>query len=290
MLITEEKLNPAQRLVYGRKRIIDALYEDDPDICRGFTLHDIAHIELNDERVFCHTLTGDLICIDRRKVLENFWKFYTRTPSYFDYKIWVSGMNGKLEKGSLPLAKLDYTPSLTKDALEKQIGRPPHVSTDKDGTKRIYFVNTEDSKCTCGAWNNLSVHKEELEKEFELFTNIKFKPICKHIQWQKANIKLKAAALKAKDITKGYNPRMCVYYYDQRRAKICYRVSYDFARTNPQWLPVRSWKEKNIYDAGGIPTGNCWETFMNALKRDDPFNLSLYSESLVARLNMSPRK
>ena len=138
------------------------------------------------------------------------------------------------------------------------------------------------------SWLELNKYKEELEEEFSSFTSIKFKPVCKHMQWHSANLNLHASSYHAKQQIAQYNPRICVYYYDHRRASILYRVTSDGVKSDGKWFPENSWKEKLVYDSGGNPTGNCWEVLKGALEHK--YSLQRYSQSLALRMSQSSKK
>lgn len=82
MTVVEQELSAAQRLIYGRKRIVDALYQDQPDKFGSLQVSDIQSISLEDDLICCD-LGECLLYVERSKVISNFWKHRTRTPSYF---------------------------------------------------------------------------------------------------------------------------------------------------------------------------------------------------------------
>ena len=276
-----------QKMIYGRRRIVDTLYKIDPST-RDILEKDIDSISLKDKNVICH-LGEREIPVLREEVLKNFWEHRTRTPSYFSHKIWMQfHLKGRKFEG-WPIATLNYDgPSTITEALEPHIGRAPRVSVDKEGTKRIYFVKPEQGSCTCNSWVQLNEHREELEKEFSRFTSIKFKPVCKHMQWHSANLNLHASSYHAKQHTAQYNPRICVYHYDHRRSTILYRVTNDGVKTGGKWFPEDSWKEKAVHDSGGNPTGACWQVLTGALENN--YTLQKYSESLALRMSQTSSK
>lgn len=280
MTVTEALLSEAQRLVYGRKRIIDSLYQEDPDKFKLLQATDIQSISLQEDLV-CLDLADTQLYIERSKILKNFWEHRTRTPSYFDYKVWSQALTSRPWQGT-PIAALDYGPSTTSDALQPLLGRPPRIQTDRDGVQKLYFVMEKEEMCSCGSWDQLHTHRQELEEEFKRYTTLQFKPICKHLQWCSANMMLHALRFEAREKEREYNPRICVYYFDHRRGLLLYRITYDGLKDKGQWLPVAGWKEKAVYDSNHMPTGACWEMFTNALTQDPPFKLSPYSQTLGA--------
>jgi hypothetical protein len=164
MNVTEALLSDAQRLAYGRRRIIDTLYQEDPDKFKVLQATDIQSISLQDDLV-CLDLADTQLYIEREKVLKNFWAHRTRTPSYFDYKIWSQVLTSRPWQGT-PVAALDYGPSAALDALQPILGRPPRIQTDQDGVQKLYFVMEKEEMCSCGSWDQLHTHRKELEEEF----------------------------------------------------------------------------------------------------------------------------
>ena len=234
-----------------------------------------------------HCDIGDyLIRIKRSKVINNFWEHRTRTPSYFEYKIWRSGLNVKGWQGT-PVAALDYSTSFSRSVLEPHLGRPPRIATDNKGVQKLYFLNEEKQTCSCQSWVQLNENKGELESEFEQFSGIKFKPICKHLQWSAANISLHALSFTARRPSEKYNPRICVYRFDHQRRIVFYRLTYDGIKADACWLPEDTWKERTVYDSRGLPTGECWDLFKTALSKDPPFRMTPYSQSLASILTAS---
>ena len=283
MIVTEALLSDAQRLVYGRRRIIDTLYQEDPERYKIIQATDIQSISLEDDLI-CLQLEDAQFYVERSKVLSNFWKHRTRTPSYFAYKVWSQALATRPWQGT-PIAALDYGPSAVTDALQPLIGRVPRIATDKDGVQKLYFVMEKEEMCSCESWNQLHTHREELSDEFNTYTDMQFKPICKHLQWCSANMTLHTLRFESRQSEREYNPRICVYYFDHRRNLLLYRITYDGVKTGGQWLPVGGWKEKAVYDNNNMPTGACWEMFMNALTQDPPFKLTPYSQTLSAIMN-----
>lgn len=285
MTVVEQELSAAQRLIYGRKRIVDALYQDQPDKFGSLQVSDIQSISLEDDLICCD-LGECLLYVERSKVISNFWKHRTRTPSYFDYKVWRNGLVAGSWKGT-PIAALDYSPSPVRAALESHLGRPPRIATDKEGVQKLYFVNEESKTCSCQSWAQLDENKEELEAEFERYSDIEFQPVCKHMQWAMANIRLHALSFAARKTNDGYNPRICVYSFNHQRGVLSYRLTYDGIKADARWLPEETWKERQIYSAPGVATGECWDLFVTALSQDPPFRLSAYSQSLATVLTGS---
>jgi hypothetical protein len=279
MTVIEQELSVAQRLIYGRKRIVDALYQDCPDKFKDLQPTDIQSISLENDLICCD-LGECLLYVERSKVISNFWQHRTRTPSYFDYKIWRNGLVSGNWKGT-PIAALDYNASPVRATLEPHLGRPPRIATDKEGVQKLYFVHEEDQTCSCHSWSQLDENKEELKVEFERFSDIQFKPVCKHMQWAAANINLHALSFAARKTNEGYNPRICVYRFDHLRGLLFYRLTYDGIKADAKWLPEEKWKERQVYDSRGIATGECWDLFVTALSQDPPFRLTAFSQTVA---------
>ena len=106
-----------QKMLYGRRRIVDTLYKIDPST-RDILEKDIDSISLKDKNVICH-LGEREIPVLREEVLKNFWEHRTRTPSYFSHKIWMQfHLKGRKFEG-WPIATLNYDgPSTITEALE----------------------------------------------------------------------------------------------------------------------------------------------------------------------------
>jgi len=288
MNVTEQQLSEGQKMIYGRRRIIDTLYQDDPKKFCSLQATDIQSISLQDDLV-CLDLVDTNLYLEREKVIRNFWTHRTRTPSYFDYKIWGQAL-AKTPWNGTPVAALDYGPSPALDALSPHLGRAPRIATDKDGVQKLYFVMEKEEMCSCESWSQMHTCRDELAAEFEAFTNLQFKPVCKHLQWLNANMMLHALRFQSREKDGEYNPCICVYHFDHRRGLLLYRVTYDGVKSNGQWLPVGGWKEKPVYDNNHMPTGACWETFTAALTHESPFRLSQYSQSVAAIMNSSAKK
>lgn len=287
-IISSEDFNDAQRSIYGRRRIIDTLYQKDPDEYKDLVATDIKSIFLQGGHVGC-CIEDYTILIERGELVQNFWEHRTRTPSFFDYKIWKSYENPNFRNG-VPVGAIDYGNDSIAGALETNLGRKPKVAIDKNGVEKLYFVNEFEQSCTCDSWNQLNKHKEEFEKEFAEHSSIVFTPMCKHLRWLNAAIKLQSLAFIAKGETGSYNPHRCVYYFDSKHKVLRYRVTHDGVKANAQWLPVSGWKEKFVYDAGGMPTGECWQTLESALSCDPPYKLVPYSPTVGSMLGRTGSK
>lgn len=282
-LITEALLNEGQKMIYGRRRIIDALYKRDEKY-RSIQATDIDSISLQDDLVNCQVQDTNIF-LDRSEVIKSFWSHRTRTPSFFDYKIWSQALAKGPWQG-IPIAALDYGPSSVTNALEPILGRVPRISTDRDGVQRIYYVMHDEKMCSCDSWSQMHTCRQELEAEFEQFTNIKFIPICKHLQWHESNLALKALSFYAREqASTSFHPCICVYHFDHRNGNLLYRITTDGLKANSQWLPVGGWKEKPIYGTDGLPNGACWETFTNALSQETPYHLIQYSQTVAGVMN-----
>lgn len=281
-------LNEGQKLIYGRRRIIDALYEESEKY-HSIQATDISSVSLVEDLVCCQVEDTQLF-IKRSDVVKNFWAHRTRTPSYFDYKVWSQAIAKGPWQG-IPVAALDYGPSSVTTALEPLLGRVPRISTDKDGVQRLYFVMPDDQMCSCDSWSNMNDNRKELEVEFEQFTDIKFVPICKHLQWYESNIVLHTLSFHARQKQREeYNPRICMYHFDHRRGNLLYRITNDGIKANAQWLPVSGWKEKPVYDNNGMPTGECWNVLTSALTQDPPYQLHQYSQAVAGIMNAQRSK
>jgi hypothetical protein len=282
-LVKESELTEAQKLIYGRRRIVEAFYQSNPEKFKWLQATDIHALTLQDDLVAC-TLDDTDLYIPRSAVIQSFWDHRTRTPSFFSYKVWGQALTSMPWKGT-PVGALDYGRSFVKDALEPVLGRAPQLATDKDGVQKLYFVDEKEGMCSCESWSQMHIHKEELKKEFEQFTDIKFAPICKHLQWQSSNMMLHALRFHSREQVAEYNPRLCVFHYDHARSLIQYRVTYDGAKAKGQWFPVEGWKEKPVHEANGMPTGNCWQVLTSALSQDPPFKLVPYSQAVAGIMN-----
>lgn len=285
MNVVEQELSAAQRLIYGRRRIVDALYQDQPDKFKSLQATDIQSISLEGDLICCD-LGECLLYVERSKVISNFWQHRTRTPSYFDYKIWRNGLVSGNWKGT-PIAALDYSPSPVRTALEPHLGRPPRIATDKEGVQKLYFIREDDHACSCQSWSQQDENKEELKFEFDRFSDIEFKPVCKHMQWAMANIHLQSLSFSSRKSNDSYNPRICVYRFDHQRGLLFYRLTYDGIKADARWLPEETWKERQVYDSRGTATGECWDLFETALSQDPPFRMAAYSQSVATVLSGS---
>ena len=286
MTIIQTVLTDCQQMLYGRRRIAETFYQTNPE-AKNVLAQDIDSVSLENEYVICQ-LEDKKLKVKREDVLKNFWEHRTRTPSYFSYKIWMQlRLKGNKFQG-WPIAALNYdSPNTVTEALKQHIGRAPRVSLDKDGTKRIYFVNSEEETCTCSSWMQLNENKKEIEKEFKEFTSIEFKPLCKHIQWYSSNLNLHTNSYHRQEKNKGFNPKICVYHYDHRHGKILYRVTDDGLKANGQWFPMSGWKEKQVYDPSGNPTGACWQVLNGALTHG--YTLHPYAESVALRMQSTSK-
>ena len=284
MTIVRTVLSDCQQMIYGRRRIVDVLHAAN-DKYKDIQATDIDFISLENKNVLIQIQERQLV-VKRKAVLENFWTHRTRVPSYFSHKIWREYFLTGPYQGE-PVATLNYQGASTVvEALAFQIGRSPQVSVDKEGTKRVYYVKQKEQTCTCGSWHQMHENKDELTKEFEEFTSIKFTPLCKHLQWYNYNIELKATSFAAQQKLAGkFNPKICVYHYDYRKGEILYRVSEDGLKTNSQWLPIDGWRKKPIYDSTGIPTGSCWQVLTGALNHG--YKIHPYSEAIASVMNSS---
>ena len=280
--VPSSAFNEAEKMIYCRKRIIDTLYNIDP-LKYQLAPGDIKEISLVGEEICCQ-MENHVILIVRSEVVKNFWEHRTRIPSYFDYKIWKEFTNPAFKNG-IPVGAIDYGVDSVVGVLETKAGRVPKVAVDKDGVAKLYYVNEEDQSCTCKAWEQLNEFKDLFEEEFNTHSDIKFAPMCKHLKWFNAAIKLQSMSFVSQFVEKKYNPRICAYQYDPRTATLRYRITNDGVRANAQWIPVSGWKEKQVYDASGMPTGECWSTLESALSGQHPYKLVPYSKTLESAFN-----
>jgi hypothetical protein len=276
MTTTQLLPSATQNLIYGRTRIVSTLSRQDPERHACLEASDIQSISLQGDKVVCLLADGE-IKVDRSAVLANFWEHRTRTPSFFDYKAWNRVERPQGVFGA-PVGAIDYRVY------------PNRIAVDSKGNRKLYFVDEVHKTCTCGSWQQLNQHKSELFDEFKQFSKCGFEPTCKHLQWSQANTKLQALRYQMRDNSEEYNPRLCVYSFDHRRALLLYRITYDGVKTNGQWLPVEGWKEKPIYGPGGIPTGECWDTFFSALNQKEPFKLVPFSNAVASVMNSTRSK
>ena len=154
------------------------------------------------------------------------------------------------------------------------------------GVKQLYYLRTSPEMILVHL-DNANAGDVSVLNQFGVGN---FKPTCKHLQWAHANTRLQALRYQVKDATGEYNPRICVYTFDHRRSLLLYRVTYDGVKANGQWLPVEGWKEKPIYGLGGIPTGECWDTFFAALSKEEPFKLVPFSSAVSTLMNSTRSK
>lgn len=276
MSTTQLLPSATQNLIYGRFRIVNTLCRQDPERYASLTVSDIQSISVQGDKVVC-LLADGTIKVDRSAVLANFWEHRTRTPSFFDYKVWRQVERPKGIFG-IPVGAIDYGVY------------PNRIAVDSKGNRKLYFVDGVNGSCTCGSWNQLNEHRIELEKEFKKFGLGCFEPTCKHVKWAEANTKLQALRYQVRDVSGQYNPKMCVYNFDHKRGLLLYRVTYDGVKTNGQWLPVEGWKEKPVYGIGGIPTGACWDTFFAALSEEQPFKLVPFSNAVASLMSSTRSK
>jgi hypothetical protein len=288
MPTTLETACAVDKSIYNRTRILNVLYKKDVTKFGSLLPADIVNITLTPDKVQC-LVEGSIILVDRSDVVKNFWEHRTRTPSFFDYKIW-NAYNNPAMPNSIPIGALDYGAGSIASALETHLGRVPTIASDKNGTKKLYYVNENSLTCTCHSWQQLSDNREEFEAEFDKYSTVKFEPVCKHVQWLRASIRLQSLAFAAKQREHGYNSKLCVYYFDHRHGVLRYRVTHDGVKDKGQWLPVDDWKEKPVYDGSYMPTGLCWQTFEGALSQQQPFKLLPYSHSVAALMNRNSRK
>jgi len=278
----------ALSIVYGRKRIIDTLYQLDPEKYKELQALDIKNIAYENSNLICQ-LEYSSITLPRADVLKNFWKHRTRTPSFFDYKVWSQAMIRGPWQGT-PIAKLSYQNNFASNVLTPVLGRSPYVLTDANGVQKIYFVDAEQNTCTCGSWAQLKEHEEQIRAEFELFTDIQFSPICKHLQWYTSMLMLHGIKAASASTQLRVHDHICVYYFDHKRGILQYRITYDGVKSNGQWFPVDSWKEQQIYDATGNATGACWQMMISASTHEPPFQLTPYSSKLASLMQSSRAK
>jgi hypothetical protein len=264
------------QLVYTRSRIISALLKLSPESYGSLTPSDILSISLSGENVVCTVADGEVL-ISKKLVLLNFWEHRTRTPSFFDYKIWRQVEKPGKETG-VPVGAIDYSMS------------PKRIAVDRNGKRKLYFVDEIKNSCTCESWKQLNENKIALQNEFQGAGLGCFEATCKHLRWAQANTKLQALRYLKSDSKGEYNPRLCVYSFDHRRGLLLYRITWDGIKTGGQWLPVDGWKEKPVYGKGGIPNGECWDTFFSALNEKEPFKLCPFSNSVAALMQSSRSK
>lgn len=276
MTALASKLSDAQQLIYSRSRIVNTLSRSNPEHYGSLEPRDLLSVSLQGGKVLCMLADGQ-IEVDRSVVIANFWEHRTRTPSFFDYKIWRQVENPERHPG-VAVGAIDY--SIT----------PNRIAVDERGNRKLYFVCEDQSQCTCGSWQQLNKHRQQLEEEFKNHSSCCFEPTCKHLKWSQANTKLQALRYLTKDNGGEYNPRLCVYTFDHRRGSLLYRITYDGVKSKGQWFPVEGWKEKAVYGKGGIPSGECWDTFFSALSQAEPFKLVRFSHSVAAVMNSSRSK
>jgi hypothetical protein len=270
------QLTTAQQLIYSRTRIVNSTSRISPELYGSLEPRDILSISLQGDKVHCLLADGE-IAVDRSTVIANFWEYRTRTPSFFDYKIWRQVENPEGFSG-VAVGAINYSMI------------PNRIAVDRHGVRKLYFVNENEKLCTCGSWQQLNEHKLELEKEFKEHGQRCFEPTCKHLRWAEANTKLQALRYLTKDNKGEYNPRLCVYTFDHRRGMLLYRITYDGVKSKGQWFPVEGWKEKEVYGKSGIPSGECWDTFFSALSQTEPFKLVKFSHGVASLMNSTRSK
>lgn len=276
MATTTTTLSDTQLLIYTRTRIVSTLAKSNPELYGSIEPRDILSVSLSGKTVQC-TLADGEVTLDRSAVIANFWEHRTRTPSFFDYKIWRQVDNP------------DRNPGVAVGAIDYSI-LPNKIAVDAHGVRKIYFVSENENKCTCKSWQQLNDNKIEFEKEFKEHGAGGFEVTCKHLKWSQANTKLQALRFLTKASFVGHNPKICVYTFDHKRGLLLYRITYDGVKANGQWFPVDGWKEKPVYGKGGIPTGECWDTLFSALSQAEPFTISRFSHSVAALMNSSRSK
>ena len=282
-MTTTQILNEGQKMIYGRKRIMDTFYKTHP-VGKDILEEDIQGITFDDDHVLLHVEGKDLR-IHKSKVIRNFWEHRTRTPSYFDYRIWDQR---PLEGGrpqDHPICAIDY------ESKANQIFHTnKKTKTDKDGTKRIYFVSPgvhKPKQCSCGSYHHMKENEDELAAEFKKYCpDIDFRPCCKHMKWYE---RFNALFMDQNVVKRNYNPnpRACVFQYDHTRRKILYKITENWFKSSVGWKPAEGWKEKSVYDSSGMPTGNCWSVLEGALCQDPPYQLHAYAENVASMLSRS---
>ena len=123
MTTTASLLSAAQTLIYGRTRIVSSLCKQNPQQYASLTPSDIQSIQLQGGQVVC-LLADGTIKIDRSAVLANFWEHRTRTPSFFDYKVWKQVDRPKGTLG-IPVGAIDYKVY------------PNKIAVDSDGNRKL---------------------------------------------------------------------------------------------------------------------------------------------------------
>ena len=284
-MTTTQILNEGQKMIYGRKRIMDTFYKTHP-VGKDILEEDIQGITFDDDHVLLHVEGKDLR-IHKSKVIRNFWEHRTRTPSYFDYRIWRERPQEGGNISGVPIAAIDHEAEVNK-ILMPVLGRPFKISTDKDGTKRIYFITPVDKACSCGSYHYMKENEDELAAEFKKYCpDIDFKPCCKHIKWYEKQILL-FTDIQLVQARYGFKcPRLCIYQHDHSRRKILYRITNDGEKVTRKWLPKDGWKEKDLCDSSGMPTGHCWSVLEGAMAQNPPYKLIPYSPSVEAMMNRS---
>jgi hypothetical protein len=275
MTTTTSTFTAAQQLIYTRSRILSSLLKLAPESYGSLTAKDLLSVSLNGDNVVCNLEDGQLL-INRKNVILNFWEHRTRTPSFFDYKIWRQ-VERPVDVKGVPVGAIDYSMG------------PKKIAIDRHGRRKLYFVDETSGTCTCESWKQLSENSLELKQEFEQAGLCCFEATCKHLRWAQANTKLQVLRYLKIEPGVDYNPRLCVYSFDHRRGMLRYRITWDGVKSNGQWFPVDGWKEKPVYGKGGIPNGECWDTFFSALNQEEPFKLCAFSSSVAAVMQKSSK-
>ena len=133
-------LNEGQKMIYGRKRIMDTFYKVHP-VGKEVLEDEIGEITFDDDHVLLN-VEDKILRIKKSEVIKNFWEHRTRTPSYFDYRIWRSRPQEGGKYIGVPVAKIDHNAQ-----VNRILGSDIKVSIDKDGTKCIYFVTPINKSC-----------------------------------------------------------------------------------------------------------------------------------------------
>ena len=141
---------------------MNTVYETQP-VGNNIREDESGQITVDDEHVRLN-VEDNILRIKKSEVIKNFWEHRTRTPSYFDYKIWRSRPQEGGKYIGVPIAAIDHNAQ-----VNRILGSDIKVSTDKDGTKRIYFITPVNKSCTCGSFNQMKEHQTELAAEFNKY-------------------------------------------------------------------------------------------------------------------------
>ena len=278
---TTETLTACQEMIYTRSRIVDTLHTKSPKYS-DIQARDITSISFEDALLACN-IDGSQLHLKRSDILKNFWQHRTRKPSYFSYKNLNSETAHVRNRDGQAIGKLSYKSGTT--VLEILRSRIGSLATDENGKKITYCIHPDNKTCTCSSWKEMNEHRDELEKEFAQFSDIKFKyPICKHMSWYYANLALSVNLFEHRQKYKypNFNPKICVYHFDHRENYIKYRITDEGFKTNGKWLPIDGWKNKPIFTTGGVPTGECWNVLNGALSNG--YSLQKFSESVALQM------